>query len=90
MRQPEPLPLESTSSTDPLVAVGIFVAIVVVGGLGMARSVVFYDSILGVDGAQPHEAKTNCPACGARIAADRDGCDYCGESLPETGREVSS
>ena len=72
------LPLAVDSGTA-IVLAGIAV-LVVVGALSF---VVRFSMLLGtVQGPDvPAEEKTNCPACGARVAAV-DRCGYCGESLP--------
>ncbi len=37
-------------------------------------------ALYGGDGTD-HDARTNCPSCGARVAADADACQYCGSTL---------
>lgn len=37
---------------------------------------------IGSHGETDHESMTNCPACGARTAADGEECRHCGEALP--------
>lgn len=75
--------ISSITIVNILVIAMAGVGIVVVGYL---FQVAFFRSIRGRSGTQSSESETmtNCPACGARISADQENCDYCGESV--TGR----
>jgi len=35
----------------------------------------------GGDDEIPVEELTNCPACGARVSADAETCEYCGDPI---------
>lgn len=76
-------PLSLSFVADYLLVLGAIVALVALGVLSTVRSAVFYRAFGSRDGAQP-AAKVNCPSCGARTAAERSVCEYCGESLSES------
>ncbi|QLG64271.1 zinc ribbon domain-containing protein [Halorarum salinum] len=73
----------------PLLAIPVLAAVfllIVTGPLGWVMLALFLLAGLAVRAAWTDDAdavpeKVNCPDCGARVAAGRDACDYCGASL---------
>lgn len=61
----------------------LLLGVAVLVGVGALFFVVRFSMLLGtVQSPDSTMEKTNCPSCGARVAA-ADRCGYCGESLPK-------
>lgn len=67
-----------------LVFIGFVMALLVTIGLAAVYNSAFYGSAI-VGGSSTQPPKRNCPACGARVRADRDRCSHCEEPLSDVG-----
>lgn len=68
-------------SMNQVLALGAFLVLCAIIAVGVGLNFLMVEGLLRSDGSDSPESKTNCHACGARIPADQEGCDYCGEPV---------
>lgn len=64
------------AGVENLLVLGVYVVVIAVA---VVLSFLKVEALYG--GSSTDEERTNCPTCGARVAADAAVCEYCGDSL---------